>query len=57
MEHVLVENGSAHLAPPAGAPCAVLVIGVGLDGPIRWKGRAFVERWRSEPVRVYRPAP
>jgi hypothetical protein len=57
MEHVLVENASAHLAPPAGAPCAVLVIGVGLDGPIRWKGRAFVERWRSEPVRVYRPAP
>jgi hypothetical protein len=57
MEHVLVRNASARLGPPAaGAPCALLVVGDTVDGPVDWQGRAFVERWRWPPVRVYQPA-
>ena len=58
LEHVLVQNASARLAVPApGAPCALLVIGRQLDGPVSWQGRTFLERWQWTPVRVYRPEP
>jgi hypothetical protein len=58
IEHVRVENASRRFArPAAGAPCAVLVLEPGLEGPVAWQGRAFVERWRSGPVRVYGPGP
>jgi hypothetical protein len=58
LEHALVENASGRLAPPrADAPCALLVVDRDLGGPIVWRGRSFVERWRLAPVRVYTPAP
>ena len=58
LEHALVENASARLAPPsAEAPCALIVVGREPDGPLAWRGRTFVERWRRAPVRVYAPSP
>ena len=58
LEHVLVQNASARLVGPApGAPCALLVIGRPVDGPVSWQGRTFVERWHWPPVRVYGPVP
>ena len=58
LEHVLVENASGRLAPPlADAPCALIVVGRDRDGPLAWRGRSFVERWRWTPVRVYAPGP
>jgi hypothetical protein len=58
LEHVLVENASGRLAPPhAEAPCALVVVGRERDGPLAWRGRSFVQRWRRAPVRVYVPVP
>ncbi len=58
LEHALVENASERLEPPlAAAPCAVVVVGRDRDGPLAWRGRSFVERWRWTPVRVYGPVP
>jgi hypothetical protein len=58
LEHALVENGSAGLAPPrAKAPCALIIVGRDLENPVAWRGRVFVERWHRQPVRVYGPAP
>jgi hypothetical protein len=58
IEHVLVQNPSGRLgAPAAGPPCALLVLGQGLDAPVSWQGRTFVERWRQMPVTLYGPAP
>ncbi len=58
LEHALVENASARLAPPlADAPCALIVVGREPDGPLAWRGRTFVEGWRRAPVRVYAPSP
>lgn len=54
MKHVLVQNASGRLAAlVSGAPCALLVVGHSLDGPVTWQGRTFVERWGWTPVRVY----
>jgi hypothetical protein len=67
--HVMVENASSRLAGPEfDDPCALLIVGREDDGPLAWRGRTFVERWRENPesaasrpkggmVRVYRPAP
>jgi hypothetical protein len=58
LEHVLVENASGRLASPfEDAPCALIVVGRDRDGPLAWRGRSFVERWRWPPVRVYAPGP
>jgi hypothetical protein len=58
LEHALVENASARLAlPDADVPCALVVVGRDRNGPLVWRGRSFVERWRSTPVRVYAPSP
>ena len=58
MEHVLVQNASGRLAPPVpDVPCALLVVGREIDRALAWRGRTFVEHWRWQPVRVYRPEP
>ena len=58
MEHVLVQNASGRLVDRAlGPPCALLVVGDAFDGAVDWRGRTFVERWRSMPVRVYGTQP
>jgi hypothetical protein len=58
LEHALVENASARLAPSqADAPCALVVVGRDRDRPFVWRGRSFLERWHRPPVRVYGPAP
>ncbi len=58
IEHVLVQNASRRFAPPdAGAPCALVVVEPGHEDRVTWRGRAFVQRWGSGPVRVYRPSP
>ena len=58
MEHVLVQNASGRLVDRAlGPPCALLVVGDAFDGAVDWRGRTYVERWRSMPVRVYGTQP
>ena len=58
MEHVLVQNASARLEPSVSSvPCALLVVGREVDSSLAWRGRMFVEHWRWQPVRVYRPQP
>jgi hypothetical protein len=58
IEHVLVQNASRRFArPEAAAPCSLLVVEPRLEGAVSWRGRTFVERWSSGPVRVYEPAP
>jgi hypothetical protein len=58
IEHALVQNASRRFArPEAAAPCSLLVVEPRLEGAVSWRGRTFVERWSSGPVRVYEPAP
>jgi hypothetical protein len=58
LEHALVENVSARLAPPqADAPCVLIVVGREIGPAVALQGRRFVERWRWEPVRVYAVEP
>jgi hypothetical protein len=58
IEHVLVQNASRRFASPeADAPCALVAVEPGLGDTVSWRGRAFVQRWESGPIRVYAPSP